>query len=521
MSNDATTDLGVGLAGAATEAGTLRGAESFGAGARTLGRTRLHVTPIGFGGYRIADGSPIHRRALADALRGGVNLVDTSTNYTGGASERLVGRILANLVQRGEVRRDQVVIVSKVGYIQGDNLARVRARTQPYPDVVEYGENLWHCIAPDFVRDQLDESLQRLGLAKLDVLLLHNPEYALMHAAKHGEDRQAAVAEFDRRIRAAFEALEQAVADGKIGWYGVSSNGFSDPSDVAAHTSVARMVELAREVGGDDHHFGVIQLPMNLLELGAYNLDTGPGGKTPLQVAADEDLGVLVNRPLNAFSMVGGQERLVRLAAGGDGPTPQGQSVDDALAKVRKLEAQWTTGMAKRLMTEAGDDAGDLFRWGRELTTRVAGLSGPQHWSMLRHEVIAPHLAQTSSALLSALSGEDKAEFTTWWEAYGEAMHEAFETIGVHLAAERRALADSIATKLDALVPEPWRAMPLSAKAVLCLLAAPIGSVLVGMREPGYVADMLMLRDAPVRVLSAAAGAVDLGAISAALADPA
>ena len=186
-----------GLAGAATEAGTLRGAESFGAGARTLGRTKLHVTPIGFGGYRIADGSPVHRRALADALRGGVNLIDTSTNYTGGASERLVGRIVANLVQRGEVRRDQVVVVSKVGYIQGENLARVRARETPYPDVVPYADNLWHCIAPQFVCDQLDESLQRLGLAKLDVLLLHNPEYALMHAAKHGEDLQAARAELE------------------------------------------------------------------------------------------------------------------------------------------------------------------------------------------------------------------------------------------------------------------------------------------------------------------------------------
>lgn len=514
-----------GLAGAATEAGTLRGAESFGAGARTLGRTKLHVTPIGFGGYRIADGSPIHRRALADALRGGVNLIDTSTNYTGGASERLVGRILANLVQRGEVRRDQVVVVSKVGYIQGDNLARVRERETPYPDVVPYADNLWHCIAPAFVRDQLEESLQRLGLAKLDVLLLHNPEYALMHAAKHGEDLSTARAELDRRLRAAFEALEQAVADGKIGWYGVSSNGFSEPADAPEHTSVARMVELAREVGGDDHHFAVIQLPMNLLELGAHTLPTGPGDKTPLQVAAEADLGVLVNRPLNAFGPVGGQERLVRLASGGEGPSAEAQSVESTLAAVRKLEAQWATGMAKRLVTEGGDDAGDLFRWGRELSTRVAGLSGPQHWSMLRHEVIAPHLAQTSSALLAALSGDDKAEFSTWWEAYGAAMHEAFEAIGVQLAAERRALANTVGTQLDTLLPEPWRAMPLSAKAVLCLLATPIAAVLVGMREPGYVADMLMLRDAPVRVLSAAAGAVDLAAVgsavSAALADPA
>lgn len=64
------------LGGAATRAGTLRGSEVFEAGARTLGRTGYTVSPVGFGGYRVRDDSPAHRRALAEALRNGVNLVD-------------------------------------------------------------------------------------------------------------------------------------------------------------------------------------------------------------------------------------------------------------------------------------------------------------------------------------------------------------------------------------------------------------------------------------------------------------
>ncbi len=502
------------LEGGATAAGTRRGAESFGAGMRTLGRTGWSVTPIGFGGYRVRDGSPVHRRALADALRGGVNLIDTSTNYGGGDSERLVGRIVANLVQQGEVRREHLVIVSKVGYLQGDNLRRAQAKQPGYADVVQYAEQLWHCIAPEFITDQLHESLERMSLSHVDVLLLHNPEYFLMDAERRGEDMTSARAAFEDRLRAAFDALEHAVERGEIGAYGVSSNAFVLPPGAATHVSVSRMVELAVEVAGPGHHLSVVQMPMNLLELGAIG---GGDGPTPLAQAEAADLGVLVNRPLNAFAEVGGSERLVRLAAGGGPPDGAAQSLTDGLAAVRKLEAQWATGLGQQLVTEAGEDAGDLFRWGRELSARADGLSSLQQWSMLRHDVIAPHLAKTSAALLSALAGPERESFSTWWEAYGTALHGVFGAIEAQLAADRFALADEITGRLDPLLPEPWRAMPLSSKAVLSLLGAPIGSVLVGMRQPGYVADMLMLRATPVRVLSAAAGVVDPSAVGAAL----
>ncbi|MBL4686089.1 MAG: aldo/keto reductase [Nannocystaceae bacterium] len=510
------------LEGGATQEGTRRGAESFGAGARTLGRTGWSVTPIGFGGYRVRDESPVHRRALADALRGGVNLIDTSSNYGDGESERLVGRIVCNLVQQGEVRREQLVLVSKLGYLQGDNLRRAQSRAEPYPQLVEYGEQLWHCIHPSFIRDQLQESLQRLALSRLDVVLLHNPEYFLSDAARRGVALPEARAEFDARIRAAFVALEEAVTRGEIGAYGVSSNGFVLPATDPASVSVSRIVALAEEVAGSEHNMSVVQMPMNLLELAAVNDSPAPGEATPLQQAEAADLGVLVNRPLNALVATGGSgtgatRRLVRLASGGAAPDPGQRSLDTALAAARKLEARWATGLGQQLVIEAGEDVGDLFRWARELSARVDEMTSLQQWSALRHDVIAPHLGKTSSALLSALQGTDRESFAQWWEAYGTAMHTVFTAIEARISADRFAQADEITRRLDPLLPEPWRAMPLSAKAVLPLLGAPISAVLVGMRQPGYVADMLVLRATPVRLLSAAAGVVDLGAVAAAL----
>ncbi len=505
------------LGGAATRAGTLRGCEVFEAGARTLGRTGYTVSPVGFGGYRIRDDSPAHRRALAEALRNGVNLIDTSTNYGDGRSELLVGRVLAQLVQAGEVRRERTVVVSKIGYAQGTTRRRLEGTDTP--EIVRVRDDLWHCIHPQFLATQLDASLERLGVARLDVLLLHNPEYFLIDAAARGVERDAAVAAYRQRLRRAFAALEEHVAAGRIGWYGVSSNGFVvDPSD-PSFTSMHDVVAEARAAGGDDHHLAVAQLPMNLLELGALRarVPTPDGPKTPLQIAEAADLGVLVNRPLNAFAQIDGRQQLLRLAEIA-GPDDAQADVDARLAAVRKLEGQWATGLGARLRTEDGDDAVDLFRWGQELSSRLAELEGLEQWSRLRHNVIAPHVGRTSAGLLSALQGEDRDEFARWWEAYGTALHAAFSAIETQLGQRRRAVVERVRAKLVPHLPAPWRDLPLSRQAVLALLGAPISAVLVGMRQPKYVFDMLALREHPVRLLSAAAGAVDLAAISADLA---
>ncbi len=419
------------LPGRATPAGTRRGADSFGAGARTLGRTGLTVSPVGFGGYRVTDASPLHRRALADALRGGVNLIDTSTNYADGRSEQLVGTMLANLVQQGELRREQVVVVSKIGYAQNATLEALRG--QPQDEVVQYAPSLWHCIHPDFLEAQLRASLQRLGVAQLDVLLLHNPEYFLADAAARGEDDVRAA--FDDRLLRAFETMERFVAEGSIGWYGVSSNGFGEPATKPTATSVARMVELAARAGGPGHHFGVVQLPMNVFELGAVR--AGAEQPSALQAATGHDLGVLINRPLNAFREEGEQAQLIRLASV---PAEAGASMDAArqrLAAVRKLEAQWATGLGKTLRIDEQTDAVDLFRWGQELAPRLDAL-GLEQWVKLRHDVIAVHLGRTSAALLDALEGVVRETFSTWWTAYGTALHGAFDAIEAGLRGRRR-----------------------------------------------------------------------------------
>jgi aryl-alcohol dehydrogenase-like predicted oxidoreductase len=142
-----------------------------------LGAKDLSASQAGFGCYRVSAGVAHHANALRKSLFEGINLIDTSTNYADGGSEALVGQVLEDLVGTGNLSREAMVVVSKVGYLQGRNYTLSRERRQqgnPFPELVEYGEGLEHCIHPEFLRDQLNRSLERLNLETLDFFLLHS-----------------------------------------------------------------------------------------------------------------------------------------------------------------------------------------------------------------------------------------------------------------------------------------------------------------------------------------------------------
>jgi len=134
------------LAGRASAAGTRNQTDRLGAQARNeLADTGLLVSGIGFGGYRVDDQHPEQRAALELALRSGLNLIDTASNYADGRSERLVGEVLFQLTDRHELERAGVVVVTKIGYVQGQNQKLASARKalgKPLPEMVEYSEGL-------------------------------------------------------------------------------------------------------------------------------------------------------------------------------------------------------------------------------------------------------------------------------------------------------------------------------------------------------------------------------------------
>jgi len=484
-----------------------------------FGITRLTTSRLGFGTYRVDTRAPEHRAALKKALQEGVNLIDTSTNYMDGDSERLVGSVLRELTKSSELAREEVIVVSKIGYVQGENLKQAEAREQaghPYPDMVKYGEGIWHCIHPEYLADQLTLSLDRLGLAALDVCLLHNPEYFLSEAAHHEDGDLAATRDtFYRRLEQAFTFFESQVAAGRIRYYGVSSNTvMADPSHAEA-TSLSRICDAARAAaktqGMDRHHFAALQCPMNLYESGA--LVTPNTGKdqheTVLEVTQREGIAVLVNRPLNAMPTK--QSGVIRLA---DFPL-EGDPVDfDSQCKtVAALEEEYRTSIASALQHSGqGMAPADFFTWAVELTRVRPQIQGLEHWEQIEHHMIAPHINQVMQALSRHLTGTAAEQWEAWRDRYVPQLLTLLGGLRREATERSRAKTAVASARLDPLLPEARRKESLSRKALWVLASTPgVTSVLNGMRTRDYVEDSLaILRWEPAPIVSPLYEAVKL-----------
>ena len=261
----------------------------------------LALSSIGIGTY-LGEDTDAEDAAYTDAVRhavvSGINVIDTAINYRCQRSERAIGRALHGSFLSGEASREELVVCTKGGYVpldgyppstpegyQGYLKREFYARRAMAPeDVVSGG----HCLAPGFLRDCLARSLANLGLDAVDVYYVHNPE------------QQLAVVAYDElleRLRGAFTALEECVAAGTIRVYGCATwHGLRAEPGSRGHVTLADLVQLAREVAGEAHHFRVVQLPINLAMPEAVRLPTQPlpGGRIVPALEAARELGLTV-----------------------------------------------------------------------------------------------------------------------------------------------------------------------------------------------------------------------------------
>jgi D-threo-aldose 1-dehydrogenase len=131
---------------------------------RSLGRTGLVVSPVCIGtsplasmpehyGYEVSEQAAM--ATITATFRGPFNFIDTSNNYGAGAAERYIGRVLADAG----------------GLPQGFVLA-TKADADPVT-----GD-----FSGDRVRRSVEESLERLGLDRVQLMYLHDPEFHLSFA---------------------------------------------------------------------------------------------------------------------------------------------------------------------------------------------------------------------------------------------------------------------------------------------------------------------------------------------------
>jgi len=261
--------------------------------------TGLQLSSIAIGTYL---GNPDdatdaeYRAAIGAALSSGVNVIDTAINYRCQRSERVIGDVLQEMISEQRIRRDEVVLCTKAGYLPLDGTppaSREAYEAYVRSEYIERGllaqDDLvggGHALAPAFILDQLDRSLRNLGVQAVDFFYLHNPEQQLTSIAPD---------ELRVRLRAAFEALEHCVSIGKIGKYGCATwSGLRLPAGSQGHLSLYDLAAIATEAGGRDHKFRVVQLPINLHMSEAVRVSTqrDPRGRLVHVTDAATELGI-------------------------------------------------------------------------------------------------------------------------------------------------------------------------------------------------------------------------------------
>ncbi|MFH8624004.1 aldo/keto reductase [Streptomyces vietnamensis] len=223
-----------------------------------LGRTDVQVTALAFGAAGIGNlFTPVTdaeaEQAVHAAWEAGVRYFDTAPHYGLGLSERRLGAALRSRP------RSEYVVSTKVGRIlvpapeaTGDDLANGFA-------VPATHRRRWDFSAHG-VRRSIEDSLQRLGLDRIDVVYLHDPDDHL-----------------DQALETAYPELERLRAEGVLGAIGVGMN------------QAAPLARFVRETDIDA-----------VLLAGRYTLLDQGGLDELLPLAAERGVGVVVGGAFNS-----------------------------------------------------------------------------------------------------------------------------------------------------------------------------------------------------------------------------
>ena len=179
---------------------------------RPLGRTAVAVTSLGLGcatlgGSRVAVSREEAEGIARAAWEAGVRYVDTAPFYGFGQAERCVGDALR------DVPRDEWVLSTKVGRLlrarAGSAAIEHRQNLMPFDAVFDYSY--------DAIMRSLDDSLQRLGLARIDILYVHD-----IGTMQHGSEAHPVIMKALRE--SGYRALEELRRSGAVRAIGIGVN---------------------------------------------------------------------------------------------------------------------------------------------------------------------------------------------------------------------------------------------------------------------------------------------------------
>jgi len=181
---------------------------------RKIGDTNLQVSALGFGAASLGNlykavSDEDAKSTLTAAISSGINLYDTAPRYGLGLSERRLGDALRTLPQ------SDYVVSTKVGrIITPDHKADVKQLRYGFDTPMPFDAHYDYTY--DGIMRSFEDSLQRLGLAQVDILLVHD-----IGVDTHGEKDQFY---YQQLVSSGYKALDELRSQGVIKAVGLGVN---------------------------------------------------------------------------------------------------------------------------------------------------------------------------------------------------------------------------------------------------------------------------------------------------------
>jgi aryl-alcohol dehydrogenase-like predicted oxidoreductase len=281
----------------------------------------MMMSSIGIGTYlgeptRVVDEAYIN--AICLTVCSGCNVIDTASNYRFQRSERSIAAALRRLTENG-FARDEMVVCTKGGFLSFDGDFPKDPRKWVQETLIDAGVitadeivAVRHCMTPRYILLQVAHSLENLCIETVDVYYIHNPETQL---AELNDE------EFYYALEQAFAALEGEVVANRVCCYGIATwDAFMGPREASDLVSLDRVVECARRVAGDTHHFRFLQLPVNLAMPGGLtqlNQEVNAMQMTPLEAARSLNVAGVASASLLQAHLTRGLPPTVQQAIAG------------------------------------------------------------------------------------------------------------------------------------------------------------------------------------------------------------
>ncbi|KAL1920395.1 uncharacterized protein VTP21DRAFT_772 [Calcarisporiella thermophila] len=449
-------------------------------------KTGQRVSRIGFGGYRVRVGNPTHEQALGDALKSGVNVIDTSAHFEQGLSEKLIGKVLKESFAKDNIKRENLFLISKAGYLEF-----TRSHQYSHPATVRVSDK-WHfSLSPYFLESEINSSLERLGVKKLDIFMVNNPERMLV-----AKDKVYLPSQLYKDLGAAFKFLDSEVKRGRIGGYGICSNTFALPP--TSHNHIDLPTILSSLDNPDNFH--AVQGPYNLFERDLAQPEV-------IAMLKRHNVFVMANRPLNAIAE--GKVKVLRNKKDlVDDPHPVMSNISKGFEDLAVLEND--------ILDSDLPLPTNKFFWSQILSENFARLSQNHAAAQfyITHKVL-PAIENDLGEIRQAAENleadeEGKAHVLEWANRYKKASTHLLDNIihyaeldalqsNQHLDNVLRALCPTLShfTRSVPTIAKPNIHSPLSVSALRISLSTPgIDCVLTGMRSPEYVRDALLAAEA-------------------------